>query len=218
MVEEFDRTRQFSDQKGPAAALLERKLGEDSGLPGPNLLLEQMLVVHSAEDRRGRTGDPTPSDWWMGPTTPQQSSPSVVTPQPAPMSLQEVGFDIEHGPPGLPFMLAQARSASMEMPPMYDVENPIMDLSNKARWMMPELDNSMLPATFQMVPPASDLPIVRMDGVVPDPSMFQQAQSADPQQHYMPPQHDMFVEGYPASQFPNGHPETGVFIHHGGLP
>ncbi|KAK5989995.1 hypothetical protein PT974_08258 [Cladobotryum mycophilum] len=215
VVEYFDRTRKVVDR--PHMPMIpDRNATEDSRLPGPHIILEKAGGSSPEEEHKNRAGDMPVSDWWMGPGTPQQPSPSSASSLPVSFPVSDVSVDVDYGPPGVPQFLAQARGAPMGI---FDfTENPNLAISDRTGWTSPEL-GGMLPSTYQFIQPpqatADDMSMIRMDGASPDPGMFHQQQVPHEQQQqpFMPPQQGIFVNGY-TGQYPAGHAETHAYMQH----
>lgn len=104
-------------------------------------------------------------------------------------------FGIEPGTPGIPLLLAQARTASMdpsEMAAMYDSDNTMMGLAD----LTGALSNGNALLSH------NDIPLMQLNGSI-DPAMYQQAPPG-PSPGFVMAQHGMFLDGY-TGQFANGH-------------
>lgn len=197
MVEHFDKTRKFADQKTPAGHSHSNTAG-DTRLPGPHYILEKAFQGTVEEEMRSKAGDAAAADRWF--RTPQPSSEPIAYPLP------EGGFDIEYGPPGLPIFLAQARGVSIAateiaetQPNMYDAANDLLSMSNK---MVPMPDYGMMPNANHQLLAQEGIPLMHMDGAA-DSALFHPA----PHPQFLPPQQGMFLDGY-AGQYTDGQTDS----------
>ncbi|KAM4057059.1 fungal zn(2)-Cys(6) binuclear cluster domain-containing protein [Hirsutella rhossiliensis] len=174
LVEEFDKSKRVADQRCADRAFRPRTDG-DNRLPGTDSL--------SGADR-----------WFHTPQMP--TGPALQYPT-SPAS----SFGIEPGTPGIPLLLAQARTASMdpsEMAAMYDSDNTIMGLT--------DLTGALPDGNPLMTP--NDVPLMQINGSI-DPAMYQQAPPG-PSPGFALAQQGIFMDGY-TGQFANGHREPNSF-------
>jgi hypothetical protein len=195
MVREFDRTRQFADQKG-TAGFAGGPACKITRLPGPNFILEGAQAGTREEEQRSRAGDAAAADRWFSSPQPPMNQ-TFATPR------LDTDHDTEPRPPGLPTFLARARGS----PPNPDLAfNPYFDddvdvAMQGQMWPVPDI-NAMMPVShplvsaggLSMMPPSSGL-----DGPMFQPTTTHQP----PQAHFFPSTQSMFVGGYPG-QYQNG--------------
>lgn len=195
LVEEFDKSRKVLDQRCGDAAYQPRRDG-DHRLPGTDSLLASIATGTMEDPMRNLTIDGSSADRWL--RTPHL--PTGATLQ------YPNGFGIEPGTPGVPLLLAQARTASTdpsEMSPMYDAENAMMGLTDLT---------GTLPDGNQLLSP-NEMPLMQMNGSI-DPAMYQQAPPG-PSPGFALAQQGMFMDGY-AGQFTNGHGDPNSYGQHPG--
>lgn len=170
----------------------------DGRLPGPDFLLESVaagtlddLPTNVATDTQG-------SDRWLRSSQPHNGGSSNSSNSPS------GGFVIEPGTPGIPILLAQARSASMDPSEMC---GPDTDTSMVGMGSVTDA----LPNGHPMAPP-NGLSMMPMNGGI-DPAMYQQAQGVPGAAFMMAPQ-GVFMDGY-GGQYMNGQQGPPSYGHQG---
>ncbi|PHH76716.1 hypothetical protein CDD80_1313 [Ophiocordyceps camponoti-rufipedis] len=202
LLEELDKSRKMADQRCADRAFRPRADG-DYRLPGPDSLLASIATGTMEETRRSHAIDMAiGADRWLR----AAQMPTAGALQ-YPGSPHGAGFGVEPGTPGIPLLLAQARTASMdpsELAAMFESENAMMDMADLTG-ALPDGDALM---------PAGDMPLMQMDGSI-DPAMYQQAPPG-PSPGFLMAQQGMFMDGYGGAPFANGHgdpssygPQTG---------
>ncbi|OAQ89329.1 fungal transcriptional regulatory protein [Purpureocillium lilacinum] len=197
LVEHYDKTKKVSDGLSPDRTFQLRANG-DGRLPGPDFLLESVaagtlddLPTNVATDTQG-------SDRWLRSSQPHNGGSSNSSNSPS------GGFVIEPGTPGIPILLAQARSASMDPSEMC---GPDTDTSMVGMGSVTDA----LPNGHPMAPP-NGLSMMPMNGGI-DPAMYQQAQGVPGAAFMMAPQ-GVFMDGY-GGQYMNGQQGPPSYGHQG---
>ncbi|KND95066.1 putative transcriptional regulatory protein PB1A11.04c [Tolypocladium ophioglossoides CBS 100239] len=183
LVDEFDKTRKVAEQR-PEDKMLLPMMDADDRLPGTESFLESIAAGIMEDPMRHLTIDSPVTDRWLRSS---QMSIGEAFPYSNP---QTGGIMIEPGTPGIPILLAQARTASMdpsEMPTTYDGDNTTMELT--------DLTGSLPDGNVSM--PPNDMSILQMNGSI-DPVMYQQAPPA-----FMMAQQGVLTNGY-ATQYAKG--------------
>lgn len=160
----------------------------DDRLPGPGSLLESIAAGIAEDPTRHLTIDSPGADRWL--RSPQMSMGGAF-----PFSNPQTGgIMIEPGTPGIPILLAQDRTASMdpsEMPTMYDGDNTTMALTD----LTGALPNGNAPM------PPNDMSMLHMNGSI-DPAMYQQVPPG-PSPAFVMAQQGALMNGY-ATQYAKG--------------
>ncbi|TFA99478.1 hypothetical protein CCMA1212_008830 [Trichoderma ghanense] len=210
MVEDFYKNGRILD-RGNAAIITGQEPGEDKFMFGSDVYIERMNVPDLKDEQRSRAANMPVSDWWMGPSTTQPLATKAASPLPTPYSTPEAGFDGDHGPPGVPLFLAQARNVSLGISDVYDAETAV--------GMQPSDMLAMMPNSYQMMQPEmlsgnSGMPMLRIDDALPNQAMFRQADvSPAPPPPFIPSQPGMMMNGYVPS-YPGGHAGAPVYPQH----
>ncbi|KAI5465538.1 hypothetical protein BGZ63DRAFT_107242 [Mariannaea sp. PMI_226] len=140
-VEQFYKTRQYADQK-PTALRPHANPADQIQLPGPQDILETAFVSPVIERQRSiQTSPSLDAAVWFGTAQP------AVTPPPMTEHEQEVGFDAEFGPPGLPMFLAEAQGVQptpTDDVDTFDATDDLLLISNKIK-QMPDFGGELLP-------------------------------------------------------------------------
>ncbi|RDA87587.1 hypothetical protein CP532_4005 [Ophiocordyceps camponoti-leonardi (nom. inval.)] len=195
LLEDLDKSRKMADQRCADRAFRTRTDG-DNRLPGPDSLLASIATGTMEDTRRSLAVDTAgAADRWLR----AAQVPAAGTIQ-YPGSPHGSGFGVEPGTPGIPLLLAQARTASMdptELAAMFDSENAMMDMADLTG-ALPDGDGLM---------PAGDMPLM-MDGSI-DPAMYQQAPPG-PSPGFLMAQQGIFMDSYGGS-FTNGHGDPGSY-------
>ncbi|PHH69229.1 hypothetical protein CDD82_7905 [Ophiocordyceps australis] len=197
LVEEFDRTRKVADQKYSDRVFRPRPEG-DSRLPGPESLLESVAAGTMEDPRRQLTLDASSADHWL--RSSQQSPGATLSYSQSPR------FEVEPGTPGIPLLLAQARTGSLdpsESSAAFEAGNAMMGLADL---------NANLPDGHSLMAPG-EMSHSHMNGSI-DPAMYHQAPSG-PSNGFMMGQHDMFIDGY-NGHYANGHGDQNHYGQHAG--
>ncbi|KJZ72888.1 hypothetical protein HIM_07651 [Hirsutella minnesotensis 3608] len=189
LVEEFDRTGKVVDHRSADGSGRLRSEG-DQRLASTDALLAGVAAGTMEESRRAMIMDDGNADRWfrasqlpLNSGNPQYTSPTASS------------FIIEPGTPGIPVLLAQARTASLdpsEMSSIYESDNAMMGLG--------DLTGSLPDSTAMM--PTNDMPLMQMGGSI-DPAMYHHAPPG-PSPTFTLGQQGMYVDGY-GGQFANGH-------------
>ncbi|KAL7798248.1 hypothetical protein V8C37DRAFT_249978 [Trichoderma ceciliae] len=201
MVEEFYKNGRILD-RGNAAIINGQEPAEDKFLFGSDVLIERMSIPDMKDEQRSRAANMPVSDWWMGPSTTLQASSKTASMLTTSYHTSEVGFDGDHGPPGVPLFLAQARNVSMGISDIYDAETAV--------GMQPSDVLTMMPNNYQMMQTEvlggnGGMPMLRIDDGLPDQVMYRQdVAPAQPPQPYIPSQQGMVMNGY-VPQYPSSH-------------
>lgn len=180
-MEEFDKTRRISDQQ-PAGRFPRQRAAGDSRLPGPDSLLENIAAGTSGDYKTPLSADGSVSDRWL------RSSHSQPGNGLSYQGSHFGGFTVEPGTPGVPLLLAQARTASMdpsELPAVYDADNAMM--------AMTDLDGTLADGSA-LLPPSS-VPMLQMAGGL-DTALYQPPQSSQPSSSFMMTHQGVFMDGY----------------------
>lgn len=203
MVREFDKTRQFADQKG-TAGFAGPQACKNTRLPGPHFILEGAQAGTREEEQRSRAGDAAAADRWFAATQSSAIGPFAT-------SRHDAEHDTEPRPPGLPIFLARARGTSPSPDAAF---NPYFDDDDDSAmqgqmWPIPEM-NAMVPVSHPMMP-AGGLSMMPPGGQS-DGHIFQQTSAPPPQQaQFIPPPQGIFMGGYP-SQYQGGHADTSTYM------
>ncbi|KAL7819295.1 hypothetical protein V8C44DRAFT_133522 [Trichoderma aethiopicum] len=207
MVEDFYKNGKILD-RGNAAIITGQEPGEDKFLFGSDVFIERMNIPDPKDEQRSRAANMPVSDWWMGPSTTQPLSTKAASPLPAPFSTPEAGFDGDHGPPGVPLFLAQARNVSLGISDVYDAETAV--------GMQPSDMLAMMPNGYQMMQPEvlsgnSGMPMLRIDDALPNQGMFRQPDVPPaPPPPFIASQPGVMMNGY-VPPYPGGHAGTPVY-------
>ncbi|KAH0490547.1 hypothetical protein TgHK011_002011 [Trichoderma gracile] len=207
MVEDFYKNGKILD-RGNAAIITGQEPGEDKFLFGSDVFIERMNIPDLKDEPRSRAANMPVSDWWMGPSTTQPLSSKAASPLPMPYSTPEAGFDGDHGPPGVPLFLAQARNVSLGISDVYDAETAV--------GMQPSDVLAMMPNSYSMMQPEvlsgnSGMPMLRIDDTLPNQAMFRQADVPPaPPPPFIASQPGMMMNGY-VPRYPGGHAGTPVY-------
>ncbi|KAM0264750.1 hypothetical protein ACHAQJ_000575 [Trichoderma viride] len=201
MVEEFYKNGRILD-RGNAAIITGQEPTEDKFLFGSDVLIERMSIPDMKDEQRSRAANMPVSDWWMGPSTPKQALSKTASPETIPYHTSEVGFDDDHGPPGLPMFLAQARNVSMGISDIYDAETAV--------GMQPSDMLAMMPNNYQMVQTEvlsgnSGMPMLRIDDAMPGQPIYRQDVPPMQPQSYLPSPQAMLMNGYVPPPYPGSH-------------
>lgn len=207
MVEDFYKNGKILD-RGNAAIITGQEPGEDKFLFGSDVFIERMNMPDPKDEQRSRAANMPVSDWWMGPSTTQPLSTKAASPLPAPFSTPEAGFDGDHGPPGVPLFLAQARNVSLGISDVYDAETAV--------GMQPSDMLAMMPNGYQMMQPEvlsgnSGMPMLRIDDALPNQGMFRQPDVPPAQPPpFIASQPGVMMNGY-VPPYSGGHAGTPVY-------
>jgi hypothetical protein len=202
MVEDFYKNGKILD-RGNAAIITGQEPTEDKFLFGSDVLIERMSIPDMKAEQRSRAAKMLPvSDWWMGPSTPKQASSKTASPVTIAYQTSETGFDEDHGPPGLPMFLAQARNVSMGISDIYDAETAV-------GMQAPEM-LAMMPNNYQMVQTDvlsgnSGIPMLRIEDAMPGQAIYRQDVPPMQPQSYLPPHQGMLMNGYVPPPYPGSH-------------
>ncbi|PNY23821.1 transcriptional regulatory protein [Tolypocladium capitatum] len=194
LVDEFDKTRRVAERR-PEDGMHLPIMDAEYRLPGPESLLENIAAGIMEDPTRHPAIDSLGSDRWLRPS---QLSIGEAFPYSGP---QTGGITMEPGTPGIPILLAQARTALMdpsEMPAMYDGDNTTMTLTDLT---------VALPDGNAPMPP-SDMSILQVNGSI-DPAMYQQAPPG-PSPAFMMAQQDVLMGGY-STQYAKGQGDQKMF-------
>ncbi|KAM0454744.1 hypothetical protein ACHAO4_004557 [Trichoderma viride] len=207
MVEDFYKNGRILD-RGNAVVIAGQEPAEDKFLFGSDVLIERLNVPDVKEEQRSRAANMPVSDWWMGPSTPKQSSKDS-----SPMTIpyhhhSEVGLDHDYGPPGLPMFLAQARNVSMGVCDIYDAET--------AAGMQPPEMMAMMPNNYQMVQTevmsgGGGLPMLRIEDAMPSHAIYRQDIAPMQPQSYLPSHQGMMMNGYVPPPYPGSHTNSSAY-------
>ncbi|KAK1242145.1 hypothetical protein MKX07_000131, partial [Trichoderma sp. CBMAI-0711] len=207
MVEDFYKNGKILD-RGNAAIITGQEPGEDKFPFGSDVYIERMNIPNLKEEPRSRAANMPVSDWWMGPSTTQPLSSKASSPLPMPYSTPEAGFDGDHGPPGVPLFLAQARNVSLGISDVYDAETAV--------GMQPSDMLAMMPNSYSMMQPevlseSNGMPMLRIDDTLPNQAMFRQADVPPaPPPPFIASQPGMMMNGY-VPPYPGGHAGAPVY-------
>lgn len=200
MVEDFYKNGRILDG-GNAAIITGQEPAEDKFLFGSDVFIGRMSIPDMKHEQRSRAANMPVSDWWMGPSTTQQASSKAASPLTMPYSIPEAGFDGDHGPPGVPLFLAQARNVSMGVSDIYDAETAVGMQSSDVLAMMPNYQ--MMQA--EVLSGSSGMPMLRIDEAIPSQVMFRQQDVPPAQpQPLIPSQQGMMMNGY-VPPYPGSH-------------
>lgn len=205
MVEEFYKNGRILD-RGNAAINTGQEPTEDKFLFGSDVFIERMSIPDMKDEQRSRAANMPVSDWWMGPSTTQQASSKSASPLMMPYSTPESSYDGDHGPPGVPLFLAQARNVSLGISDIYDAETAV--------GMQPSDMLAMMPNNYQMMQTEvlsgqGGMPMLRIDDAIPNQAMFRQQDVPPAQpQHFIPTQQGMLMNGYVPPPYPGSHTST----------
>lgn len=183
MVEDFYKNGRILD-RGNAAMIAGAEPPESKFLFGSDALIERMNMPDMKDEQRARAANMPVSDWWMGASNTQQTPSKSASPLTVPYhNSPEVGFDGEHGPPGVPLFLAQARNVSLGINDIYDAET--------AAGMQPPEVLAMMPNNYPMMQPEvlsgnNGLPMLRIDDGIPAQALFRPDGAPAPPQPYIP--------------------------------
>ncbi|KAJ6446607.1 fungal transcriptional regulatory protein [Purpureocillium lavendulum] len=191
LVEDYDRTKKVSDGRSPDRFQLRSDM--DGRLPGPDFLLERVAAGSMDDLQTVLAVDSQGSDRWLRSSQLQTGGSSHSSGSPS------GGFAIEPGTPGIPILLAQARSASIDPSEMggVDADTPMIGMSTIT---------DALPDGHPMAPP-NGMSVLPMNGAGLDPGMYQQAPPGPTPGFMMTPQ-GVFMDGY-AGQYMNGGGQQG---------
>lgn len=187
-MEEFDKTKSVLDQRSADGGYRSRTDG-DNRLPGTDSLLASIATGTMEDPMRNLSIDVPSTDRWLH--SPQVQTGAALQYPTSPAS----SFGIEPGTPGIPLLLAQARTGSMdssEMAAMYESDNSMMGLA--------DLTGAAPDANPLLAP--NEMPMMQMSGSI-DPAMYQQAPPG-PSPGFALAQQGMFMDGY-TGQFANEH-------------
>lgn len=220
MFDEFNKTQQFADQKGTVGFVGPKPTEGVTRLPGPHYILENAAYGVAEQEKRTRAADAAAADrWFQGP---EQAS------EPSPYAPAETDFDSEYGPPGVPLLLAVARSSVAEHQSdfqpapehlMYGVQgDPSMWLSED----MPATDNDQFlgAAGASGAGGPGSLPMLQMDAteasmMFPPPPAPQPVPNGThapgPPAQFVHSQPGMFMDGYPG-QYPDGNVSSAPYM------
>lgn len=197
LVDEFEKSWKEADQRS-VERLHRPRMDGDNRLPGPDSLLESIASgIKEEEPRRHLAVDTTSADEWLRSSQLSTSGPLQYSSSPA------HGLGLEPGTPGIPLLLAQARTASMdpsEMSTMYDYDNTLMALTDFTG-ALPD-GNSLMPT--------NDMHLLQMNGSI-DPAMYHQAPPG-PSPGFVMVQHGMFADAY-TGQYANGQADATSYGH-----
>ncbi|KAL6908968.1 hypothetical protein GGI43DRAFT_163817 [Trichoderma evansii] len=207
MVEDFYKNGRILD-RGNAAIIAGQEPAEDKFLFGSDVLIERLSIPDVKDEQRTRAANMPVSDWWMGPSTPKQSSSKTSSPVTIPYHNSEVGFDHDYGPPGLPMFLAQARNVSMGVSDIYDAETAV--------GMQPPEMMAMTPNSYQMVQTEvisgnSGMPMLRIEDAMPGQAIYRQDIPPMQPQSYIPSHQGMLMNGYVPPPYPGSHTNTSAY-------
>ncbi|KAK0762990.1 hypothetical protein N5P37_003973 [Trichoderma harzianum] len=202
MVEEFYKNGRILD-RGNAAINTGQEPTKDKFLFGSDVFIERMSIPDMKDEQRSRAANMPVSDWWMGPSTTQQASSKSASPLMMPYSTPESSYDGDHGPPGVPLFLAQARNVSLGISDIYDAETAV--------GMQPSDMLAMMPNNYQMMQTEvlsgqGGMPMLRIDDAIPNQAMFRQQDVPPAQpQHFIPTQQGIMMNGYVPPPYPGSH-------------
>ena len=164
MLEDFDRTRQFADQRGTAGFSGPKPVSGGAKLPGPHYILERIHVNMGQDEQRKEIQDDDTNAvdrWFRKPESISSKATSDLLPIETPQ-------DGDCAPPGMPLLLAQARSAADTKPnepgpSLYAADTDWMGLYWKPDpWTVEEL-SSVMNHQHQMMPNPS-MHLMPMEG------------------------------------------------------
>lgn len=207
MVEDFYKNGRILD-RGNAVIIAGQEPAEDKFLFGSDVLIERLNIPDAKDEQRPRAANMPVSDWWMGPSTPKQSSSKNSSPVTIPYHNSEVGLDHDYGPPGLPMFLAQARNVSMGVCDIYDAET--------AAGMQPPEMMAMMPNNYQMVQTevisgSGGMPMLRIEDAIPSQAIYRQDIAPLQPQSYLPSHQGMLMNGYVPPPYPGNHTNTSAY-------
>ena len=205
MLAEFDKTRQFADQKGTAGFTGPKPVSNGTRLPGPHFILENLPAGTMKDEERAQAGNPAMADRWFNAAKTVQSDRLEGIPS---IPVADATQDGDFAPPGLPVFLAQARGAAAATaaavvppnepePSVYATDPDWMRMPLKPPpWTMADLtgmigNNQMMPSDAVQMIPLNPLT---------DPTSAGFSNSATHQHapvQYMPAHPELFMTGYP---------------------
>ncbi|UKZ77319.1 hypothetical protein TrVFT333_005039 [Trichoderma virens FT-333] len=205
MVEEFYKNGRILD-RGNAAMNTGQEPAEDKFLFGSDVFIERMSIPDMKDEQRSRAANMPVSDWWMGPSTTQQASSKSSSPLVMSYPTPESGYDGDHGPPGVPLFLAQARNVSMGVNDIYDAETAV---GMQSADMLAMVSNNYQMMQTDVLNGHSGMPMLRIDDAIPNQAMYRQQDVPPAQpQHFIPSQQGMMMNGYMPPPYPGSHTST----------